>query len=102
MVNIALASWLGGWVGAAWFLALDVHGCKGCLITDKNNITTSNLPYNGAYGIAGFFGLCTVDYLLVGWLVNGIRILVTDPTIPFFDALNFLHSNTMTGNMLNG
>ena len=104
MVNVACASWLGGGFGAAWFLMLDVHGCKTCRITDADGVTNSQaIPYNGGYGAAGFFGLLTGDYVTIGWWVNSIRILVSrSSSIPFWDALGFLHSDTINGNLING
>jgi len=98
MVNVACASWLGGGFGADWFLMLDVHGCKNCTIDGKHGI-----PYNRGYGAAGFFALITVDYLTIGWWVNSIRILVSrSSSIPYWDALGFLHSDTINHNLING
>ena len=82
---------------------LDVHGCKNCKITNADGSNQNNLPYNGGYGAAGFFALITVDYLTIGWWVNSIRILVaSSSSIPFWDALGFLHSDTINGNFING
>ena len=103
MVNVACASWLGGGLGAAWFLMVDVHGCKQCTVANADGSNSRSIPFDGGYGAAGFFGLLTADYLTIGWWVNSIRILVSrDSSIPFWDALGFLHSDTINGNLING
>ena len=103
MANVACASWIGGAFGADWFLMLDVEGrCNGCTITYSDD-TTSGIPYNRGYGAAGFFALCTLDYLSIGWFINSIRILVgNEGSIPFWDANGFLHADTIHHNFVNG
>lgn len=101
MANVACASWIGGSVGADWFLMMSV-GCNNCTIVNKDG-TVTGMPYNGGYGAAGFFAILTFDYLTIGWYVNSIRILVGNQgSIPFWDALGFLHSDTIHHNFING
>ena len=103
MVNVACASWLGGGFGADWFLMLDVHGCQTCTITDKDGGNSVGIPKNVGYAAAGFFAIFTGAYLSITWWVNSIRILVSrSSSIPFWDALGFLHSDTINGNLVNG
>lgn len=106
-MNVAVASWLGAGFGAEWFVMVDVHQsqqnhCKGCTITDSND-NSRNLSWNGGYIAGGFFAIFTGAYLGFSWWINSIRILVAaSSSIPFFDALGFLHGDTINGQMLIG
>lgn len=105
MADVACAAWLGGAVGADWFLMMDVRGKGGAdiRITDEDGGNERELYYNGGYGAAGFFAILTGDYAGIGWLVNAPRSLIArESSIPFWDAYGFLHADTIRDKLING